>query len=150
MAIEISTVGAKVSYMVETTADDEHPSTGTWTQIVGVSEAPEVDLQPEQLDASDITDTVTSYIPGRMDPGGDMTFTLNHSEEAITAWNTMKTAADALTGGKKLWIKYEYPGATKSFYFTAWPLALGNGGISQNEVSTIPAHMTFNTVEGWA
>jgi hypothetical protein len=84
MALEISTVGATVKYAVEATAGTR-PTTG-YTEIPDVSEAPEFDMSVETLDASNITDTVTRYILGRQDPGGDKTFTLNHTENVITVW----------------------------------------------------------------
>lgn len=145
--LEISSVGAKVSYGVETTAGTQ-PT--TWVEIPDVSEAPEVSLATESLDASNITDYITRYIPGRQDPGGEKTFTLNHTDAVITAWATFVSAAEtAKAGGKATWIKYEYPEATKAFYWKGEPKALGNNGIQQNQVSTIPGTVICNGVEGW-
>lgn len=149
MALEISTVGATVKYAVETTAGTR-PTTG-YTEIPDVSEAPDFDMSVETLDASNITDTVTRYILGRQDPGGDKTFTLNHTENAITSWNTMVQAFQtAKAGGKQVWFEYVYPGATNSWYFSGEPAELGNGGIQQNAVDTIPGHVVTTGIGGWA
>lgn len=104
----------------------------------------------ETIDVSDLSDTVTQYVPGRQDPGGDLQFSLNHSDEAINAWNTMKSAADTgLVEKKRLWIEYAFPGATYSYFFCCRPLKLGNGGMEQNAADTIPAHVVPNGEFDW-
>lgn len=148
MALEITTVGATVKYCVETTAGTR-PTTG-YTEIPDVNEAPDFPMDVEVLDASNITDLITRYVAGRQDPGGDKEFTLNHTENVITVWNTLvSTASAAYAEGKQTWFEYVYPESTKSFFFTAIPLALGNGGIAQNEVDTIPAHVICTGIGGW-
>lgn len=149
MALEISTVGATVKYAIETTAGTR-PTTG-YTEIPDVNEAPDFPMDVEVLDASNTTDLITRYIAGRQDPGGDKEFTLNHTENVITVWETMVTASEtAYAQGKQTWFEYVYPDATKSFFFSAIPLKLGNGGIAQNEVDTIPAHVICTGIGGWA
>lgn len=149
MALEITTVGATVKYCIETTAGTR-PTTG-YTEIPDVNEAPDFPMDVEVLDASNTTDTITRYVAGRQDPGGDKEFTLNHTEAVITAWDTLVSASStAYAEGKQTWFEYVYPDATKSFFFTAIPLALGNGGIAQNEVDTIPAHVICTGIGGWA
>ena len=147
--IEITTVGAKVQYCVETVAGTK-PTTG-YTELVGVASAPAFDMTPETIDVSDLSDYFTQYVPGRQDPGGDAQFTLNHSEAAIDAWETMCTAANTgLASGLRTWFEYVYPGATRSYFFCARPLALGNGGMEQNAADTIPAHVIPNGEFEWA
>lgn len=149
MALEITTVGATVKYCVETTAGTR-PTTD-YTEIPDVNEAPDFPMDVEVLDASNITDLITRYVAGRQDPGGDKEFTLNHTENVITVWDTLVSAASAAYAeGKQTWFEYVYPESTKSFFFTAIPLALGNGGIAQNEVDTIPAHVICTGIGGWA
>lgn len=147
--IEIVSVGAKVLYCVETTGGTR-PTTG-YTELVGISAAPGFDMTPETIDVSDITDTITQYVNGRQDPGGDAQFTLNHSEASITAWEAMVTAVNtALAQGKRCWFEYKYPAATRSYFWCGRPLTLGNGGIEQNAASTIPAHVIPNGEFEWA
>lgn len=146
--VEITTVGAKVKYCVETTPG-VRPTTG-YTELVGVSSAPALDMTVETIDVSDLSDTITQYVPGRQDPGGDLQFTLNHSDEAIDGWNDMyDAAADGLAEKKRMWIEYFFPGATYSYFYCARPLKLGNGGIEQNAADTIPAHVVPNGEFGW-
>ena len=149
MALEITTVGASVKYVVETTAGSR-PTSG-YTTITDISSAPEISLEPDALDCSNITDLITRYTAGRQDPGGNKSFTANHTEAFLTAWATLcSSAATARASGKATWIEYAYPNASKSFFFSIIPLALGNGGIEQNSVDTIPAPFIVNGVEGWA
>lgn len=146
--VEITTVGAKVKYAFESVAGTR-PTTG-YTELIGVSSAPALDMTVETIDVSDLSDTITQYVPGRQDPGGDLQFTLNHSDEAIDAWDTMFTAAEtALASKLRMWIEYSFPGATYSYFYCARPLKLGNGGIEQNAADTIPAHVVPNGEFGW-
>lgn len=147
-SVAITTVGASVKYCVETTAGTR-PTTG-YTELVGVSSAPEIAMTPETIDVSTIKDLVTKYAQGRQDPGGTATFQLVHSEAAIETWETHVSAATTgLTTGKKVWYEYAYPNANKSFFFSGMPLALGNGGIEQNAADLIPANVIPNGVDGW-
>lgn len=147
--LEISTVGASVKYAFEATSGTR-PTSG-YTELPDVNEAPEFDLAPETIDASNITDLITRYIPGRQDPGGDVAFTLNHTDAVIDAWDTLVTTdATNRAAGKRLWFEYVFPGAADSFYFAGQPVALGSSGISQNSLSKIPAHVIVSAVEGWA
>ena len=148
MALEITTVGAKVVYAWEATAGTR-PTTG-YTELPDVNEAPEFDLSLEVIDASNITDKITRYVPGRQDPGGDASFTLNHTNAVITAWKSLvTTAATNYAAGKRLWFAYVYPDAADSFYWAGRPVDLGSSGISQNSLSTIPAHCAVNEIHGW-
>lgn len=148
MALEISTVGAKVVY-AWSSSGTTRPTTG-YTELPDVNEAPEFDMSLETIDASNITDTKTRYIPGRQDPGGDAAYTLNHTDAVITAWNGLvTTAATKYAAGNCLWWAYVYPDAAQSYFWAGRPQPLGNNGISQNSLNTIPAHCAVNEVHGW-
>jgi len=147
MSLEIMTVGAKVKYCRETTAGTR-PTTG-YVELPDVNEAPEIELSTESIDVSNISDKITRYKAGRQDPGGDKTFTLNHTEAVITAWEALVTA-EATANGKRLWFEYYFPGATKSFFWAGEPQSLGSAGIKQNAMDTITAHCICNDVAGWS
>lgn len=149
MALEITTVGAKVYYAWSAANSSVKPTTG-WTELPDVNEAPEFDLSLETIDASNITDKITRYVPGRQDPGGDAAFTLNHTNAVIDAWNALVTTAETnYAEGKQLWWAYVYPNADDAFFWVGQPLKLGSSGISQNSLSTIPAHCAVNAVLTW-
>ena len=146
--LEISSVGAKVKYAFETTAGTR-PTTGYRT-IPDVTEAPECEMSVEVQDCSNLIDKVTRYIDGRQDPGGDKAFTLNHTDAAITDWNAMVVEAESkLAQSKRLWFEYDFPGASKAFFWCGKPKALGSSGIKGNSVSTIPAHAVFTGGGEW-
>lgn len=148
MALEISTVGAKVVTAWEASAGTR-PTTG-FVELPDVNEAPEFDLSLEVIDASNITDKITRYIPGRQDPGGDAAFTLNHTDAVITAWKSLVTTAETnYPLGKRLWFAYVFPDASDAFFWAGRPVDLGSSGISQNVLSTIPAHCAVNELHGW-
>ena len=150
MALEIVTVGAKVVYCWEASAAT-FPSAGTWSVLPDVNEAPEFNLSVEVIDASNITDKITRYALGRQDPGGDAAYTLNHTNAVIDAWATLCSDAETnYAAGKRLWWAYIYPDAEDAFYWAGQPTALGSSGISQNSLSTIPAHCVVNEIKGWA
>lgn len=149
MALEITSVGAKVYYAIESTAGTR-PTTG-WTELPDVNSAPEQDLSVETIDVSNISDTVTRYAPGRQDPGGDQTFQLNHTDAVISAWAALVTSANtALAAGKRTWFQYWFPNATNAYYWAGTPQQLGTSGIEQNELDLIPAHVVLTDWEGWA
>lgn len=148
-AIEVSSIGTKVMYAVETTAGTR-PTSG-YTLIPNITTAPAFDMTPETLDASDLGDDVTQYIPGRRDPGGDAAFTANLTSDFLTAWETLVTAAaTAEATGKRVWFEYQTPDFAKSFFFAGMPVALGHGGLEQNSVQTIQAHVVPNGDPVWA
>lgn len=148
MALEITSVGAKVVF-AWSASGTTRPTTG-YLELKDVNEAPEFDLSLETIDASNITDTITRYVPGRQDPGGDAAYTLNHTNAAITQWKGLvTTAATNYASGKYLWWAYVFPDAADAYFWAGRPLALGSSGIQQNQLSTIPAHCAVNEIHGW-
>ncbi|MCD8201750.1 MAG: hypothetical protein LUD47_06785 [Clostridia bacterium] len=147
MALEFSTVGAKVYVGIETSAGIQPE---TFYEIPNVSEAPEIALDTEALDCSDITDTITRYILGRQDPGGTIDFTLNLTDAVIGAWNNLVKAVETARGkGQEAWFIYYYNGCAYGFFFTGIPTMLGTSGISQNEVATTSASVITTAINGW-
>lgn len=148
-AIEVSSIGVKVLYAVETTAGTR-PTTG-YTFIPNITAAPAFDMVPEQIDASDLGDDITQYLPGRRDPGGDAAFTANITGDFLTAWETLvSAAATAKADGKRVWFEYQTPNFAKSYFWSGEPVALGHGGLEQNAVQTVQAHVVPNGDQVWA
>ena len=148
-AREISTIGVKVLYAIETTAGTR-PTTG-YTMIPNITSAPAFDMVPEQIDASDLGDDITQYLPGRRDPGGDAAFTANITSEFLTAWETLVTAAaTAKAANKRVWFEYQTPDFAQSYFWAGDPVALGHGGLEQNSVQTVQAHVVPNGDQIWA
>ena len=148
-AIEVSSIGCKVMYCVESVAGTR-PTSG-YTLIPCITTAPSFDMTPETLDASDLGDDITQYIPGRRDPGGDAAFTANLTADFLTAWETLVSAAEtAEAQGKRVWFEYQTPNFAKSYFWSGMPVALGHGGLEQNSVQTIQAHVVPNGDQAWA
>lgn len=150
-AIEVSSIGAKVMYAVEATAGTRPTAMADYTLIPNITTAPAFDMTPETLDASDLGDDITQYISGRRDPGGDAAFTANLTTDFLTAWETLVSAAEtAEAAGKRVWFVYVTPDFTKAYYWSGMPIALGHGGLEQNSVQTIQAHVVPNGDQTWA
>lgn len=150
MANEIITVGARVKYAFETSGHEGERPTSGYVTIADVTEAPEVSMSLETIDVSNIMDKITRYVPGRQDPGGEKTFTLNHTDAAIGAWNTLVALADTKKDSNlRCWWEYCYPNATNSFFFCGTPKKIGNSGISGNSASTISASVVFEDGGDW-
>ena len=69
MAVNIpglSTLGVKLGYAVETTANTK-PAAFTWLERVNSISG--IELPSEQIDASALEDLVTKYVAGRQDSG---------------------------------------------------------------------------------
>jgi len=150
MANEIITVGARVKYAFEVTGHEGERPTSGYVTLADVTEAPEIALSLETIDVSNIMDKVTRYVPGRQDPGGEKQFTLNHTDAAIAAWNTLVAQADTKKDSNlRLWWEFCYPNATNSFYFCGTPKQIGNSGISGNSASTLTGSVVFEELGGW-
>lgn len=149
MALEVVTVGAEVLYCVETTAGTM-PTTG-YTELPDIDSAPEFSFDVDTIDVSNVKDKIKRYVEGQQDPGADKAFSLNHTDAAITAWETfVSAAATGLASSKETWMCYRYPNGSKAWYFKAKPQALGNNGLAKNEKSTIPAHVVFTGGGIWS
>ena len=148
MALEVVTVGAKVGYCVETTAGTM-PTSG-YTLIPDIDQAPDFPYDVDTIEVSNITDKIKRYVEGQQDPGADKQFSLNHTDAVIAAWETLVTAAETgLALSEETWFVYVYPIGNKAWFFKGRPKALGNGGITRNDKSTIPAHVVFTGGGVW-
>ena len=138
MALEISTVGAKVKYAVEGASPWTRPTSG-YTTIPDVNTAPEISLDPSTIDASNITDKITRYIKGRVDPGGVQNFTLNHTADVKSKWAAAVTAYAQKAPQASMWCEYAFPNGD-SVFFKFRPLPISTiPGIDQNSLSTLQA-----------
>lgn len=150
-AIEVSSIGCSVMYAVEASAGTRPTAAADYTLIPNITSAPSFEMTPETLDASDLGDDMTQYIPGRRDPGGDAAFTANLTIDFLDAWDDLVTAAQAAeAAGKRVWFVYVTPDFAQSYYWSGMPVALGHGGLEQNSVQTIQAHVVPNGDQVWA
>lgn len=147
MAGEISSLGVKFGYAVETTAGTR-PT--TFTDIPDVKSIPAIDSTREGLDCTPLSETMyRRYVQGLADPGNDFAIVANDTTAFRTAWNTLVSADEALTGGKVTWFCIEIPDRDK-FYLAGKPSPLGWNGAEVNTVQELTAHITPSNVVGYA
>lgn len=148
MGIPILTVGARVKTAFEVTAG-QMPTAGFKT-LFDVVEAPEIEKSLETIDVSPINAKVSQYAEGRQDPGGDKSFTFNHTEDILNEWATLCALAETYAeDGKRLWFEYRYPTKGKSYFWCGKPKPFGNSGIQGNSASQLTGSCVFQEDGGW-
>lgn len=148
MAIDLSTAGVKFGYAVEST-NGTRPT--TFTRIAGAKSIPELNPAPETLETTTLDATeYKTYIDGLKDLGGALGFTFNLTNDFMTAWEGLVTAADtAKEANKATWFVITIPGISKSLYFTGNPSSLGMPGMEVNSVVEITAYITPTGEPKW-
>lgn len=152
MALELSTAGVTLKYVAEATAGTR-PTSG-YTAISSVKSIGDLNPEPSNLDATDLSDLEWKRsIPGLKDIGGTVSFTVNMTEAFLTEWAGVVSAfetASAQSSGKALWFEIAVPGLTKSFFFRGIPVPLGLSEISVDSILEGNAYITPNKIAGWA
>ena len=142
----ISTLGVEFGYGVETTAGTKPSS---FTKLTRINDIGEITVDPEEIDASALEDYETHYVPGRASVSESVAITVNKTDATITEWETLITAYQALTGGKKMWFVVKTPGITKDeFFVAAPPRILPMGAKSQNSLDTFVVNLTMEDWKG--
>lgn len=148
MALEFSTIGVQLKYVVESTAGSR-PTTG-YTNIPDIKEIPEIQLSPSQLEVTNLVDQYRRYIPGVQDPGSDFAITANMTASLKSLWASICTAAStAWASGKSTWFEVAIPNFD-SFYFAGRPIALGMSAQGVDAVEEATLHIIPNQIAGWA
>lgn len=148
MALEMNTIGVRLKWASEATAGSR--PTASYTEIPDIKEIPGIESTPSQLDVTNLVDTHKRYIPGVIDSGNDFALTGNMTASLKTAWNNMKTAADAAWScGKSTWFEISIPNFD-SFYFAGRPTELGASSLGVDAVIEASLHIIPNQIAGWA
>lgn len=142
----VSTLGVRLGYGAEETAGTK-PTVFTWLEransIGGIT------LETEQIDASALEDEISRYISGRQDTGGTWTVTFNLTDEVVTQLETMISAYQALTGGKRMWYEVWSPYLEKAFFVIAQPPKhIPMPEEAQNELQTVELTFTIEEYKG--
>ena len=135
----ISTLEIKLGY-----ADDASTYTApaSVTLLGRINSIGGVSLPSEQIDASALEDTVSKYVAGRQDTGGEWTITVNTTDAQITEWEAIK--------GSKKWFEVIIPSMTKGYWCRAEvPNVLPLGEVGQNELLTMEVTLTLVEVHGY-
>ena len=148
MALEMNTIGVKLKWASESTAGSR-PTSG-YVNIPDIKEIPGIESTPSQLEVTNLVDTHKRYIPGVIDSGNDFAITANMTAALKTAWNSMKTAADAAwTSGKSTWFEISIPNFD-SFYISGRPTEIGASQFAVDAVIEASLHIIPNQIAGWA
>lgn len=146
--MDVTTLGVKFGYAVETTAGTRPAS--SYIQLPRCKSIGAISLDMEQIDISTLEDLITKYADGRQDTGG--TWEVTFHSDAIPALKTLFTAAaTAKAENKGVWFVVWIPGLSESFFVKAQPgTKVPMGDISDNSPLEIPISMTIGEYEGLA
>lgn len=148
MALEFSTIGVKLNYVIETSAGTR-PTSGV-TNIPDIKNIPGFDLTPNQLPVTNLADDTERFIPGVKTLGGDKTITANHTAALRSAWASLVSAASAAwASGKSTWFEVEIPNED-SFWFAGIPTMQGLADIGVDAVLEAQLHIIPNQIVGFA
>ena len=145
-AAGISTLGITFGYGTETTAGTKPTS---FKQLTRINALGDINIEPEQIDASALEDEITRYVKGRADTGGSFAVTVNFTSDTVKEWQDLITAYKALSGGKRMWFETIIPGITNSFFVVAQPPEeIPQPEIGQNELLTLEMNLTIEEYKG--
>lgn len=150
MAGELSTIGVKLKYAVETAANTR-PS-ASYTAVANVTGIASMNFTPGTIEVTDL-DALKwkKYINGLSDPGGPLPINCNLTASLKTAWEACRTAYSGLTGGKGMWFEIAIPGLGNSFYLRGEPSEfLGPDEIGVDSALTVTLYITPNGDPAWA
>ena len=149
MSDRLASHGVYLCYATESTAGTM-PTTG-YVKVPEIKTIPSFNPQPEALQSTDLSETeYHTYVEGLKDLGGSLEFTANLTEDLITAWNTVNTTHDSLTGGKAMWFAIVHPKLTNAVFFKGDPSPLGLNEITVNSVMETSLYITPNSAPSWA
>ena len=148
MALEFNTIGIKLKYAVETSAGSR-PTT-SYIEIPDIKEIPEINMQPSNLDVTNLTDSYKRYIPGVKDAGNDVALTANLTANLKSVWASCVAAAQtAWNSGKSTWFEIAIPNFD-SFFLAGMPSEMGVSSMGVDAVVEAQLHIIPNQIGGWA
>lgn len=68
-------------------------SSTTWAKLVDIVSYPDLRPEPETIDVTTLSDAMRQYIPGIMDPGGNLSFDMNYTPANYKAVNDLDDGA---------------------------------------------------------
>ena len=143
----LSTLGVKFGYAVEQTAGTKPTA---FTEIERCNSIGGISIDPENIDASALIDTVTKNVAGRSDTGGTWNVTFNFTNDVETEIETMMTVyTTAKADGKSVWFEVWHPQLTKAFFVVAEPPAtIPLPEVGQNDLLTVEINFTIVDYKG--
>lgn len=150
MAIDLTTIGVKVSWVVETAAGTR-PTTG-YKKFTGIKSTPDYNSAPETIETTTFDNLeYRSYAQGLKDQSDAKEYVANFTNQFIDEWEAFVQAAETGSGtGLKAWVCHEVPGLESAFYVPVEPSPLG---FPSTEVAAVFEGSVYVTVVGepvWA
>lgn len=143
---DLSTIGVKVGYAVETTAGTRPMA---FKQLKRCKSVSGIDAAMDQIDVTALEDRKKKYTEGIEDTGGTWTLTFGVNDEVITDLEAMRTAyLEGRGQGKSTWFDVWFPGLAKSFYVIAEPGTVSLPDVSQGSAAEITLNCTINEYVG--
>ena len=147
MAAGISTYK---TYLMEGTGT----GTLTWAKVADITSFPDLQPAPETIETTSLSDRMRTYIPGLIDPGGNMTFGMNYT---VSNYTTVQALDDGNVHHLAVWFGATGEGATATptgsdgkFSFDGYvkPQLTGGGTnekVSMNLIVTPTTEVTWST-----
>lgn len=101
-------------------------ASGTFTNLTGLKEIPEIGVDPEKVENTTLTDTLKQYEMGIGDPG-DMQYVFKYVNAVGSAWRTLKTYED---NGTLAYFKETLKDGTVTTFSGYVALKRGGGGVN--------------------
>lgn len=140
----LSSLGVKVGYALGTTTK---PTAFEWLERCNAIGG--IELTTETIDASALEDTVSRYVQGRQDTGGEWSLTFNLTDEVQEQLEDLIDAYQDRTSGQVMWFEVWIPNMTDAFFVVAEvPENIPMPEIGQNELLTVEMVLTIEQYKG--
>ena len=144
MPKNLTTIGVKISYAVETTAN-VRPTTG-YVHIPGIKGTNDYNAQPSVGDGTTFDNLeYTTKVKLLKEAPDNVELTANLSQDFYDTWAELMEAYKAGASAdeaKATWFCIDIPGLDKSIYFIGEPSPLGVPEMSANSILEIVAYVT--------
>lgn len=142
MPKNLTTIGVKISYCVETTAG-QMPTTN-YIHIPGIKGTNDYNAQPSVGDGTTFDNTeYTTKVKLLKEAPDNLELTANLSQEFYDAWETLVAAYnEGITSDKATWFCIDVQGLSKSIYIQGEPSPLGIPAMEVNSILEITAYIT--------
>lgn len=144
--MDLTTIGVKIGYGVETAADKK-PTSFIW--IKRCKSIGGIELTEDKIDVTALEDKIKQYAAGVADTGGDWALTFGLNDEVVETLTKLRTDSIAAKGENlRTWFDVWFPGLAKSFYVVAEPGMIPMPEVSQGSPAEIPLNCTINEYKG--
>lgn len=150
MGLSITSIGVKISYAVETTANTR-PTTG-YIHIPDLKDFPEIDSAPETTETTTFDNLyTTTYTDLLKDLGGAITITANFTIAMVKVWREMYDKyLEAKASGRRVWLAIDIPDFDEAGFLTVNPSIIGIPAIGFNSLIEKNVYVTPTGEPIWA